>query len=55
MVNVPISLNNLKTKVDDLDADTLTVMVDLQKWSDVVDNEAVKNEKINSPRQEYLV
>ena len=39
-MNVPTSLNNLKTKVDDLDADKLkTVPVDLKKSSNVVDNE----------------
>ena len=45
LVNVPTSLNNLKTKVDDLDVGKLkTVHVDL---SDVVDNEVVKNTKFN--------
>ena len=43
MTNVPTSLNNLKTKVDDLDVGKLkTVPVDLKKVSDVVDNEVVK-------------
>ena len=39
LVNVPTSLNNLKTKVADLD-------VDLKKLSDVVDNQVVKKYKI---------
>ena len=44
MVNVPTSLNNLKTKVDDLNVRKLkTVLVDLNKLSDVVDNEVVIN------------
>ena len=39
LINVPTSLNNLKTKVDDLDVGTLkTVFVDL---SDVVDNKVI--------------
>ena len=41
-------MNNLKTKVDDLDVGKLqTVPVDLKKLSDVVDNEVVKNMKSN--------
>ena len=49
MVNVPTSLNNLKTKVDDLDVDKLkTVPVNLKKLRDVVvDNEVVKNKNFN--------
>ena len=44
-------LNNLKTKVDDLDADKLnTVPIALKKLSDVVDNEVVKNIKFNTLR-----
>ena len=44
MVNVPTGLNNLKTKVDDLNVRKLkTVLVDLNKLSDVVDNEVVIN------------
>ena len=36
-VNLPTSLNNLKTKVDDLDVGKLnTVSIDLKKLSDVV-------------------
>ena len=43
VTNVQTSLNNLKTKVDDLD-----VPVDLKKLSDVVDNDVVKNTKFNT-------
>ena len=44
-------LNNLKTKVDDLDVDKLnTVLIALKKLSDVVDNEVVKNTKFNTLR-----
>ena len=45
----PTSLNNLKTKVDDLDIDKFTTApVDLKKLSNVVDNEVVKNTKLNT-------
>ena len=38
MVNVPTSLNNLKTRVDDLDVGKLkTVPLDLKKLNGVVD------------------
>ena len=40
LVNVPIDLNNLKRKVDDSD------VVDLNKLSNVVNNDVVKNTKI---------
>ena len=47
LVNVSTSLNNLKTKVDDLDDGKLkTVPIDLKNLSDVVDNEVVKKHKI---------
>ena len=47
LVNVPTSLNNLKAKVDDLDAGkSKNVPVDLGKLSDVVDNEVVKKANI---------
>ena len=47
--SVPTSLNNLKTKVDDLDIDELkTVPIELKKLSDVVKNEVVKNTKYNT-------
>ena len=43
------SLNNLKTKVDDLDVGKLkTVPIDLKKLSDVEDNEVLKNTKFNT-------
>ena len=49
MTNVPTSLNNLKTKIDDLDVGKLkTVRVDFKKLSDVVDKEVVKNSKFNT-------
>ena len=49
LVNVTTSLNNLKTKVDDLDFSKLkTVPVDLKKLIDVVDNEVIKNTKFNT-------
>ena len=42
LVNVPNSLNNSKTKVNDLDVGKMkTVPVDLKKLSDVVANEVV--------------
>ena len=42
MVNVLISLNNSKTKVDELDVSKLkTVPVDLKKVRDVVDKQVV--------------
>ena len=49
LVNVPASLNNFKTNLDDLDVGKLkTVPVDLKRLSDVVDNEVVKNKKFNT-------
>ena len=49
LVYVPNSLNNFKTKVDDLDVGKLkTTLVDLKKLSDVVNNEVVKNTKFNT-------
>ena len=48
MINFPNSLNNLKTKVDDLDVGKLkTVPIDLKKLSDVVDNEIIKDTKFS--------
>ena len=42
-------MNNLKTKVDDLDVGKLkTVPVDLKKLSDVIENEVVKNREFNT-------
>ena len=49
LTRFPTSLNNLKTKIDDLDIGKLkTVPVNLKKVSDVVDNEVVKNAKFNT-------
>ena len=49
LINVPISLNNLKTKVDDLDFGKLKIVsVDLKKLDYVVANEVVKNTKFNT-------
>ena len=53
LVNVPTSLSNLKTDdlVDDLDVgDLKTVPVDLKKLSYEVDNEVVKNTKLNTQK-----
>ena len=48
LVNIPTSLNNLETKVDDSDVAKLkTGPVDLKNLSDVVNNEVVKNTKFN--------
>ena len=48
MVNRPTSLNNLKTKLDDLDVVQMkTVPVNLLKLSDVVSKVVVKNRKFN--------
>ena len=49
VINIPTSLNNLITKIGDLDIGKLkTVPLDLKKFSDVVDNELVKNTKFNT-------
>ena len=61
LVNVPPSLNHLKTTVDNLDVGKLkTVHVDLKKLRDVVDNEVIKNTsfdtlntKVNSLEKKY--
>ena len=43
LVNVPTSLDNLKTKVDYVGVGKLKIVpVDLKKLRDVVDNEVVK-------------
>ena len=48
LVNVPSILNNLETKVDNLNAgQSKTVPRDLKKLSDIVSNEVVKNTKFN--------
>ena len=50
LVNLPTSLNNLKTKIDYLDIGKLkSVLADLKKLSDVVSREVVKNAKFNTP------
>ena len=42
-------MNNLKTKVDDLDVGKLKIVpVDLKKLSDVIENEVVKNREFNT-------
>ena len=47
MVNVPTSLSNLKTKVDDLDVGKLkTVSEVLKRLSAVVDNDVVKTQNL---------
>ena len=49
LVIVPTSLNNLKTKVHDLDVGKLKPFpVDLKIISDVVDNKVVKNKKLST-------
>ena len=49
LVTVSTSLNNLKRKVDDLDAGELkTVPRDFKKLRNVVKNEVVKNTKFNT-------
>ena len=49
MVKVPTGLNNLKAKVDDLDVGRLkTVLNNLNKLSEIVDKEVVKNTKFNT-------
>ena len=49
LFNAPTILNNLETKVDDLDVGKLkAVPVELKKTSDVVDNEVAKNTKFNT-------
>ena len=48
LVNVTTVLNNLETKVDDLDVDKLkTNPADLKKLSEVVSKEVFKNTKFN--------
>ena len=48
MVNVEPGLYNLKSKVDDLDADKLkTAPVNLKQLSDVVSKNVVKNTNLN--------
>ena len=58
-INVPNDLNDLKTKIDDLDVGI--VHIDLKKLSNVVNNEVVKktvynklNSKVNNLENEIL-
>ena len=57
LLNVPISLNNLKTKVVHLDVGKLkTVLVDLKKHlSDVLDNEVVKTKNSTHWKQKWMI
>ena len=49
LVNVPISLNNFKIKVDDLHVDKLkTITIDLKKLIHAVGNKIAKNTKLNT-------
>ena len=49
MVDVPTSLNNLKTKVDSVYVGKLkTAPVEMKNLIDVVDNEVAKNIKLNT-------
>ena len=49
LTNVSTNLNNLKTKVNDLDVGkSKSVPADLEKLSDVVHNKIVKNTKFNA-------
>ena len=49
LVNVPTTLNNLKTRVDDLHNDKLkAVPVNFKKLSGVGDKQVVKNKKLNT-------
>ena len=52
MVNVATGLNNLKTKVDDIDTGKLrTVSTDVKKLSDAVSKEVFKNAKFKVNRK----
>ena len=49
LVNIPTSLNNSKTKVDELDVGNLkSFPIDLKQLTDVVDNQVVKITKFNT-------
>ena len=49
LTNISTNLNNLKTKVNDLDVGkSKSVPADLEKLSDVVHNKVVKNTKFNT-------
>ena len=63
LVNIPRSLDNLKTKVNDLDVDKMKIVpVDLKKLSVVVSKEVVKktvynklNTEVNNLRKKFLM
>ena len=63
LVNVQTSLNNLKTKVEDLDAGKVkTAPIDLKRLSDVVDNKVAKytesntlKTKVNKIEKKFLI
>ena len=64
MVNIPTSISNLKTKVDEVDVGkSKTFSLDLEKLRDVVDNEVIKNTKFktiktkvnNSEKKKFLM
>ena len=45
LVNIPTGLNDLKTKIDELDVGRLkTASIDLKKLSDVMSKEVVKKQ-----------
>lgn len=49
LVNAATILNNLKTKLDDLNAaKSKTVSIDLRKWRDAVGIEVIKNTEFNA-------
>ena len=53
LVKVPISFNNVKAKVDDLDFGELkTLPINLKLLSDVVDKQIDKNAKFNTLEME---
>ena len=55
LVNIPTTLNNLKTKIDDLDVGKLeTVPIDLKKLIHVVSKEVIKNTKSNTPNTKVM-
>ena len=55
LVNVLNSLNNLKTKVDDLNVGKLkTVPIDLKKLNDAVSKDVVKNTEFNKLKTKVI-
>ena len=54
MVNIPTSISNLKTKVDEVDVGkSKTFSLDLEKLRDVVDNEVMKNTKFKTIKTKF--